>query len=145
MYFSISLIYYNSSPSHHLIASLFHSIRSQPCFQSMAEVYQTVSWKKKWLLYINSWRWYICTLESGNTFSKNVTVLTSLIITRTKTSFITDGNEWLFATSKSSPCQEAFEAHRKRVINVKGKPNKINSFAAFSFPGGVWLQHTIDG
>lgn len=74
-----------------------------------------------------------------------MTVLTSLIITRTKTSFITDGNEWLFATSKSSPCQEAFEAHRKRVINVKGKPNKINSFAAFSFPGGVWLQHTIDG
>ena len=51
---------------------------------------------------------------------------------------------WLFATSRSSLCQEASEAHQTMVINVNGKPNKINFFFAFSLPGGVWLQFTAE-
>lgn len=56
-----------------------------------------------------------------------------------------DENGWLLATRRSSPCQETFEAHQRMVIGVNKKPNKINSFSAFSLPGGDWLQLTIDG
>ena len=47
-------------------------------------------------------------------------------------------------TGRSSPCREAFEADRKMVINVNGKPNKINSFPAYGLPGQVWFQFIID-
>lgn len=66
-------------------------------------------------------------------------------MTRTKTNFIRDENDWLLATRRISPCQEIFEAHQRLVISVNRKPNKINSFSAFSLPGGLWLQLTIDG
>ena len=35
---------------------------------------------------------------------------------------------WLFATSRSSLCQEASEAHQTMVINVNGNPTKSIPF-----------------
>lgn len=92
---------YNSCPSCNLIVSPFRSVRSQLVLSRYAcnLANYLLRGKKR------SFHTDMCLLESDNTVSNNVTILTSLYVTRTKTGFITDGNEWLFATHRSSVCQ----------------------------------------